>query len=237
MPTRWERIHNACTESTIDVECFRLPFIPLRRPVSVNVFSRAAVPGQAKTRLIPALGAEGAASLLQRMIRVTLTQARKAGVGPVTLWCAPAPDDFLRALASDLSIEIRSQCGGDLGERMFHALRMELRRHAGAVLIGSDCPFVSAEEMRLAQRLLFEGDRRVVIGPSCDGGYYLIAARRVEAALFQGVHWGSSRVLGQTRELLRAFGWTWSELEAKHDIDRPRDLVHVPHLMDALPSA
>ena len=195
------------------------------------------MPGQAKTRLIPTLGAEGAVSLLQRMTRVTLLQACKAGIGPVTLWCAPAPDDFLRALASELSIEIRSQCGGDLGERMFHVLRTELRRYAGAALIGSDCPFISAEDMRLTQRLLFEGDRQVVIGPSCDGGYYLFAARSVEAALFEGVRWGSSRVLGRTRELLRAFRWTWSELEAKHDIDRPRDLVHVSHLMDALPSA
>ena len=125
-----------------------MPFTPRRRPVSVNVFSRAVVPGQVKTRLIPALGEEGAASLQQRMTRVTLTQAREAGVGPVTLWCAPAPDDFLRALASDLSIEIRSQCEGDLGERMFHVLRTELGRHAGAVLLGSDCPFVSAVEMR-----------------------------------------------------------------------------------------
>ena len=214
-----------------------MPFIPPRQPVSVNVFTRTAVPGEAKTRLIPALGADGAAELQRRMTLVTLAQARKAGIGPVTLWCAPAPDDFLRTLASDLSIEIRGQYGSNLGERMFRALRVELRRCAGAVLIGCDCPFVSAAELRLTQRLLFQCGRRVVIGPAYDGGYYLFASCKVDRALFEGIRWGSSHVLSQTREHLRALGWTWSELEAKHDIDRPRDLVLVPHLMDTMPAS
>ena len=205
----------------------------IRRSVSINVFTRAPVPGQVKTRLIPVLGAEGAAALLRRMARVTLARAREADVGPLTLWCTPAPDAFLRALAEEFGAGLRRQHGADLGERMHHALRTALKVHAGALLLGSDCPFVSGGDLRRARSLLFEHDHRVVLGPARDGGYYLLAARSVEASLFDGVRWGSGEVLDQTRRRLDALGWSWAELDPKHDVDRPRDLVHVTHLMES----
>ena len=209
----------------------RLPPLP---PISINVFARAPVPGRVKTRLIPALGAEGAAALACRMTRMTLDRAVKADAGPVTLWCAPAPDRYHRALAEEFRIVLRSQCGTDLGTRMLSALRFALDAHPGALLVGTDCPFVSIEDLHRTRSLLFEHRHRVVLGPAHDGGYYLIAAREVEPSLFAEMPWGGDEVLDRTRRRLAALGWSWSELDPRHDIDRPEDLVHVRHLLESL---
>ncbi len=193
-------------------------------PIAVNVFTRAPEPGRVKTRLIPAIGARRAADLLLGMTRVTLTRVREADIGPATLWCTPAPNDTLRALAEEFGMSIRTQRGEDLGERMHYALRSALVEHAGALVLGTDCPFISREDLEGARTLLFEHDHQVVLGPAFDGGYYLLAARRVDATIFVGVPWGSGEVLNRTRQRLDAKGWRWGELATRYDIDRPEDL-------------
>jgi len=199
--------------------------------VPVNVFTRAPVPGRAKTRLIPVLGAKGAAELAARMIRRTLERVVEADLGPLTLWCAPGPDAFLRDLAGEFGAGLRTQRGGDLGSRMHHALSRALVGHPAAVLVGSDCPSLSAEDLRRTRSLLLEGNNRAVLGPACDGGYYLIALREVDESLFEDVPWGGERVLELTRRRLKRLGWHWEELVARTDVDRPGDLVHVKDLL------
>ena len=206
-------------------------------PVSINVFTRAPEAGRVKTRLIPAIGAQGAADLLRRMIRVTLSRVREADIGPLTLWCSPAPDDYLRALAAEFRTGIRAQDGADLGERMHHAFRAALDEHAAALIVGTDCPFLSGRDLERARRLLFEHGNQAVIGPAHDGGYYLLALRALDASLFTGIPWGTGEVLDATRRRLDALGWRWVELDVKHDIDRPEDLAHVPALVGCSPLA
>lgn len=121
-------------------------------------------------------------------------------------------------------MSIRTQRGEDLGERMHYALRSALVEHAGALVLGTDCPFISREDLEGARTLLFEHDHQVVLGPAFDGGYYLLAARRVDATIFVGVPWGSGEVLNRTRQRLDAKGWRWGELATRYDIDRPEDL-------------
>jgi uncharacterized protein len=171
---------------------------------SVIVFAREPRAGHVKTRLVPLLGAEGAARLHARLVARTLATAREARLGAVQLWTT------------------RRQRGADLGERMHHALARGLRRAARVILIGTDCPALGAAELRRAARWL-AGGADAVLAPAEDGGYALIALRRVSPRLFAQVEWGSARVMAQTRERLAALGWRWRELPAVWDVDRPED--------------
>ncbi len=199
-------------------------------PVSVNVFTRAPEPGRVKTRLIGAIGAEGAADLLRRMTRITLARVRDAGIGPTTLWCTPAPNEPLLALAGEFGVDIRVQHGADLGERMHYALRSALNAHAAALVLGTDCPFITREDLERVRTLIFQDDNQVVVGPAFDGGYYLLAARVVDASLFADIPWGGAQVLDRTRRRLVAKGLRYAELDARHDIDRPEDLVRLRNI-------
>lgn len=208
-------------------------------PLPVLVFTREPRPGKVKTRLIPAIGAERACALHCALLRRTVLTALAADVGPVILWSTPGTGHpFLRALVGELAIEARRQSGGNLGQRMQAALSATLEGgHRRAVVVGSDCPFITAGDYRRAAAALDDGDD-AVIGPARDGGYFLLAVRKADAGLFGGIAWGGARVLADTRSNLRNLGWRWSELPARDDIDREEDLVLVreraPELMAAL---
>ena len=89
---------------------------------TIAIFARAPVPGQCKTRLIPRLGAEGAAALQELFIARALETTIAAALGPVELWCAPDNDHaFFRACADKYSVALQDQSGDDLGARMHHA--------------------------------------------------------------------------------------------------------------------
>lgn len=193
---------------------------------AVLVMAKAPLPGLAKTRLIPALGAAGAAALAARMLRHTLGEALAAGLGPVTLCAAPqASHPAFAEIARDERLTLTDQGEGDLGARMQRAFEGALSRHAGALLIGTDAPALDAAVLRAAHAAL--ADRDAVIVPAHDGGYVLIGLRRVEPSLFECMTWSTPQVLASTRERLRGAGLRWAELPPLHDIDEPADLVHL----------
>ncbi len=208
------------------------------RAVGIAVLAKAPIPGLAKTRLIPALGARGAARLQRRLTLQTLQvvqaaqaaqpapAAQAAGLGDVTLWCAPdASHPFFRSLARRTGIACRAQCDGDLGRRMQHAF--EARGHDGPLLlIGTDCPPLTPTHLVMAAAALGAGDDAVLL-PAQDGGYVLIGLRRPLPGLFDGVDWGTDRVLAQTRARLRSIGARWQEGETLWDVDRPADLLRL----------
>lgn len=188
----------------------------------VLVFAKAPRPGFAKTRLIPALGAEGAAALHARLIKHTLQSVRQAGFGTIELHGTPADDDFLRYCAARYGADLLAQCHGDLGGRMHTALAGCLARSASVLLIGTDCPALGPCELRRACRLL-ESGVDAVFAPTEDGGYALVGLTRCDSRLFEAVAWGTSSVMTQTRERLRALRWNWSELDVLWDVDTPQD--------------
>jgi hypothetical protein len=193
---------------------------------TVLVFARAPLAGSVKTRLVPALGARGAAALHARMVRHTLRTACAAAIGQVELWCAPSVDHaFFGRCAADFGVTLAAQEGADLGTRMDHALTRALLR-GYALVIGTDCPALTADDLRAAAAALCE-DARAVIAPAEDGGYVLIGLRRREPRLFSGIDWGSASVMAQTRARLAELGWTWRELEPRWDVDRPEDLARL----------
>ena len=93
------------------------------------------------------------------------------------------------------------------------------------ILIGSDCPALTAADVRRAARLLRGCD--AVIAPAEDGGYPLIGLARSSPAVFAGVAWSTASVLEQTRERLAGLGWRWRELRTVWDVDRPEDLARL----------
>src|SRR5215470_14843005 len=132
-----------------------------REPVAVAILAKAPLPGLAKTRLAPALGPEGAAALAARLIERAVDTARAADVGPVTLWAAPDQDHpTFQALAALFGVALARQPDGDLGARMLAAIAAA----AGPVLvIGTDCPILSAEHLRHTGDILRGGSDVVII--------------------------------------------------------------------------
>jgi hypothetical protein len=113
------------------------------------------------------------------------------------------------------------QQGVDLGERMTRALAAGLRGADIAMVIGSDCPSVDADYIEQARSALAQSD--VVFGPSDDGGYVLIAARRTRPEMLQGVAWGSEQALDQSMAAVRNAGLRVATLGPRWDVDEPAD--------------
>jgi len=194
----------------------------------VMVFARAPTPGEAKTRLIPALGKAGAAALHRRLVRHCLRAARESRLGPVELWCAPdTGDPFFRECERRLGASLHPQGEGDLGARMRRAFESALARAQRAMLVGSDIPALSAQYLRDAEQALARGDD-AVIGPAEDGGYALIGLSRCDPELFRDIPWGGPEVLEETRRRLAVLSWRSSELPVLWDVDRPEDLERLP---------
>jgi hypothetical protein len=192
-----------------------------RAEVAIAVFAKAPVPGQVKTRLVPLLGAESAAELHSMLVRRALATACAAGVGPVALWCVPdTGHPFFRACAEAFGVSLEAQKGGHLGERMARSLAAMLAR-GPALLIGSDCPALGADDLQAAARSLATHD--AVFQPAEDGGYVLVGLSREVPGLFDGIRWGEERVMRDTRARLRAARATWREFPARWDVDRPHD--------------
>lgn len=200
---------------------------------AVIVFARAPRPGEAKTRLTPALGAVGAAALAERMLVHAVAQAAGAGAQAVEL-CVTPDDAVTDALFMALqrmhpALALSTQGGGDLGERMARALGRALQAHDAALLMGTDAPGLDAATIARAAAALGPGPAcDAVFVPALDGGYVLVGLARPAPALFAGVAWSTDRVMQQTRERAAAAGLRLVELAPVADIDEPADLRHLP---------
>lgn len=196
-------------------------------PHRLILFGRYPVPGQTKTRLIPALGPVGAAELHRELFEHTLATCE--------LFCAPSgtpmeihydgatKGHLVRWLGNSRACV--PQTSGDLGQRMFHsfvdAFAQGSRR---VVLLGTDIPGLG--ETHLAEAFQALADHDVVLGPSTDGGYWLIGLAK-PAPVFSPVHWGTREVLSQTIELAKRQGLRVYRLPPLSDIDTPEDIIHL----------
>ncbi len=200
------------------------------KPITIVIFAKAPVAGSAKTRLIPALGALGAARLARRMLEATLRSAVAAGVGTVELCAAPEVAEFdwadVLGRAHAPGIVVSNQGRGDLGARMARAARRIARGDGATLLIGTDCPALTGKVLRAAAAALEDCD--VVLVPSIDGGYVLLGLNRYHPSLFRGVAWGSATVASVTLARVEALGWSIRCLPALRDIDEPGDLAAAP---------
>jgi rSAM/selenodomain-associated transferase 1 len=192
-------------------------------PVDIAIFARAPVAGQAKTRLIPRLGAQGAAVLQHALIHRALQTAVTAKLGSVSLWCAPECEHpAFSNFSKHFGVTLYLQRGADLGARMFHAFS-RLCRRGETLLIGTDCPALTAAELRTAAEALREGNDAIFV-PAEDGGYVLVGLRHPIASLFYGMPWGTDRIMDHTRTRLRNANLRWHELPTSWDVDQPADI-------------
>lgn len=197
------------------------------QPVRIVIFVKAPLPGFAKTRLIPTLGAQGAADLARRMLAHTLSKALAAGVGAVELCVTPsAADSAWQTLALSDAVQWSDQGEGDLGERMARATQRVLDAGESVLLIGTDCPQLSHEHLRQAAAALRSTD--ATLFPTFDGGYALLGLNRFHPSLFTGIAWSTSTVAFETLCRLEQLGWSVQNNPMLRDIDEPADLKWLP---------
>jgi rSAM/selenodomain-associated transferase 1 len=207
----------------------------MNEPVAVAVLAKAPIAGFAKTRLIPVLGARGAAVLQERLVERAVETACAAAIGPVTLWTTPDESHpVFQSIGARLGITLARQADGDLGARMLAAITAA---NTCVLLIGSDCPALTLDHLRAAADVLRDRAPAVVI-PAEDGGYALIGLRTSEPALFSDMPWSTPLVMNETRRRLRTLGLTWHEPVTLWDVDLPQDLERMRGigLHDLIPS-
>ena len=198
--------------------------------VQIAIMAKAPIPGLAKTRLIPALGAIGAARLQRRLTRMTVACALGARLGAVTVWCAPdSRHRFFRALKQTNGVDLLVQSAGDLGARMHTAFRLHCEL-GPLIVVGTDCPVLRPEHLRAAAQALIAGDD-AVFHPAEDGGYALVGLRSPQLTLFADMPWSTSRVMPETRARAHAQGLRVREFETLWDVDLPAQLERLEALL------
>ena len=186
---------------------------------TVHLFARFPSPGVAKTRLIPRIGADGAAIVHRTLVERTVATVAAAGL-PLVVQTTGAPAAQFSDWLGD--VRLAEQGEGDLGERL-------ARVPAPAILLGADIPGLTPAHLLAAAEALH--DRSVAIGPASDGGYYLLAYREPVPFLFDDMPWGTDAVCGETRRRLEARGLNAHVLSTLDDCDRPEDLDRWPDLL------
>ena len=195
--------------------------------LSLHMLAKAPRPGQVKTRLIPAVGEQGASDL-QRLLLERALALPVAGFSQRFLWLAGGPDVAIQRLAGDLGWTLMTQPSGDLGERMEQIAIQGLSGSEAVVLIGNDCPAMDGAYLAAACEALRHQD--AVLGPAEDGGYVLLGLRRVDSRLFDAMPWGTEHIAALTRERLQRLGWSQQSLAPLWDVDRPEDLPRLATL-------
>lgn len=191
--------------------------------VRLIIFAKAPQPGLAKTRLIPTLGAEGAAALAQQMLAATLHTAVQAAIGPLELCLTPDPEDAAwQGFVWPEQVQLSGQGEGDLGQRMANAVQRGVQQGTPVILIGTDCPQLTAPLLQQAAQQLQRVD--CVMHPASDGGYVLLGLRRSDPHVFAAIQWSSASVASSTRARLAELGWSLYEGAVLHDIDTAEDL-------------
>jgi rSAM/selenodomain-associated transferase 1 len=192
--------------------------------IRIAVMAKAPVAGRAKTRLIPELGAHGAAVLAARLLERAVETATSAAIGPVALWTTPDPGHpAFCALAARHAMTLETQPPGDLGARMLAAMTAA---RGPVIVIGADCPALTGDHLQHAARALRDGND-VVIAPAEDGGYVLIGVNGPQPELLTEMTWSTSHVMADTRARIAQYGLRAHELPALWDVDTPADLARL----------
>lgn len=191
--------------------------------------AKAPAPGRVKTRLIPALGAEGAARLARAFLIDTVTVARDAALrAGGAAYVIASPDEACAPLAALTGLDALPQGDGGLGERLVAAFaRLFALGHGHVLLLGADAPTLPPRHLAAALDLIAQRPGHAVFGPAEDGGYWCVGLDRPAPALFEAIAWGTARVLDDTRAAAARAGIPLALAPSWHDIDEPADLARL----------
>jgi uncharacterized protein len=203
----------------------------LENIIRIIIFAKRPLAGQVKTRLISALGAQGAADLAQKMLLNTVQAGLKAleleSQMKLELCIAPdASDPYWQFFDYSERFLLTQQFEGDLGCRMANAAEQALTRGERVILIGTDCPAITANLLIEAAKQLDTFD--AVMHPTFDGGYALLALKIFDISLFSDILWSTNQVAKQTLKRIHKLHWSAVSLQMLNDIDEPEDLKFLP---------
>lgn len=200
--------------------------------VVLIVFSRAPEPGKVKTRLIDTVGEQQATDIYKQLLANTIKAAAASAFNQVELCIAgDVEHPFIKSISEEYGFPVYAQQGDDLGMRMYHALAQALLRYNSAVLVGCDCAGLTEDDLNQARQALFD-NIDVVIGPSTDGGYYLVGMSQPYQELFTDMPWGSETVLQETLARIKQQGLAVTLIAEHTDIDSPEDLGQLRRLKE-----
>jgi len=187
------------------------------------LFAKTPLAGRVKTRLIPALGEQGAADFAEALIEESARRATRAWPGAVRLQVWPDTHHAcFERIQQRHGIGVSLQSGGDLGSKMLQALNDAYQRGAAAAIMGCDVPHCPPETYRTAHAFLRQG--RAIIGPSVDGGYYLIGINPPQPGCFESIEWGGSKVFDTTLKRAAKAGVDLIVLRQLNDFDTAADI-------------
>lgn len=187
----------------------------------IAMFAKAPVLGKVKTRLIPALGEQGALDLYLSLLQGQMQVLNSSKLSSIQLWVDENPE---HPAFSQFKGEIKVQKGKNLGDRMADAAQSVLSHFKAVLIIGSDCPDIDEVYLEQALTSLYDKASDIVLGPAMDGGYVLIGMKQANANLFQGIAWGTETVRRDTLKLISRNKLNLVELPVLRDIDTTEDL-------------
>ena len=189
----------------------------------LGVFAKAPVSGRVKTRLAQDIGPGAATAMYRRLGRQIVSAAVGRGYRTIVWFTPPGSRDAVRAWLDGLGVAgFSPQAGGNLGTRLAHAFGRSFAAGDGAVvIIGTDAPGVNRHIVAAAFRALRAHD--LVLGPSLDGGYYLIGLSAPQPGLFRAIPWSTQDVLSTTQDRAQALGLSVRLLAPLRDVDNARD--------------
>jgi rSAM/selenodomain-associated transferase 1 len=196
----------------------------------ICIFAKPPIPGSVKTRLIPELGAERAAELAEAFLEDTVAMVRTI---PWAECIIAASKTFARNYFKPEEVWLQSE--GDLGDRLEKVLRLALKRKPIVLAIGADSPGLPAAYLENARQALATAD--AVLGPSADGGFYLIGLKNCPVGVLEGIQWSHSTTLAATVHKLEQFGMKTVLINPWFDVDSHEDLERLRRLLANDPSA
>lgn len=191
-------------------------------------FTRIPTLGKTKTRLEPFLGKELCVKLQRAFIKDIYNNIKDMGIDIIINHSEDGDLEELKEITNkDLSFS--QQEGKDLGERMYNIITSSLKKYRHVILIGSDIPLISKEDIHMAFNILEEKD--IVLSPTYDGGYYLVGMKEENKDIFH-IKYSTSSVFGETIDKINSLGKTYGKGNMQLDIDDKEDFLKLYEILE-----